>query len=96
MFSLEKRGMFEDSREQLAARVGGNSKTIKTKSQTQGTKALLLNALFDTCDKKMVGLPPCFHFNNQDDKNAASKRWKRPIYITEPCKDETLRVFGRY
>ena len=37
----------------------------------------------------MVGLPPCFHFNDQDDKNAASKRWKRPIYITEPCKDET-------
>ena len=53
MFSLEKRGMFEDSREQLAARVGGNSKTIKTKSQTQGTKALLLNALFDTCDRKL-------------------------------------------
>ena len=42
----------------------------------------------------MVNLHASFTFNDQDDKSAAPKRWKRSINRTGPSKDETA-VSGR-
>ena len=47
----------------------------------------------------MVNLHASFTFNDQDDKSAAPKRWKRSINRTGPSKDETAvseGVFGQY